>query len=827
MTISTTSSSVTYQGNGSTTNFTFAFVGDNTNDIEVYYTDADGTQTLVNPTQYTVTFNSVPVGGLWAIGGTVTYPNVGSAISSGTYISIVRDVPYTQNVSIGNQGAFYPQAVEQALDVLELQIQQINGKADRAIHVPVSDTASDTELPVPVQRSGKVIGFDDTGETVVMYDTSDVVNTRAIQVPSSDTSAQVVLPVAASRANKVIGFDATGEIVTMLTNTGGFTLSPVTITHSDSPYTVTSQNLIFVDASGGNVFIHLPTAATGNQIFVSRLDASTTYVCEVDPVGGQTINGAGSFQLKYQYQSNVFISNGSTKWNIGSQFRKPVNPTTNSYVSFINIFDVIDDPGVIAAIQSRSGWATGGYLDSYINAAIALGGMIFFPSGDYHFQNTVTMAAGVEFVGAGVENTVLFTGGTNWGFELLLPNGTQHVEAPKFRDMTIQVATTSGNGIRWNSITGGFTDTGSSQQYMMRPRVERVNFSLDTGTAGTAIQMNKCFDTLVSNCLFNGFDYPIDYEGCDINLFQMNRTDSTKTYEVKARAQNTFGSTLLIQCNDFNNPAIANTAGGFIDTTYRDIAIYDNHMELDGGVTRTNLIKVSGGNAFDTKIHNNRIEPGGFCTNWLSVANDSNHYLVSVHNNVTESSVSTMGSVSWGSQYYFNNSGGRCIVTHSGNTTGDAGFPMNYESGQYIPAGSSGIALITASRPGVSYTGIAGNLRCNSGAFILAANADTSQYLEASDWASLQMPGNAIKGTISLAFKTYADAAGQILNWEAYDNGVAIGGASGTITHTVANQFYITTPASFSVATNLGVRCWNSDTGNNGNVYIQAILIQR
>lgn len=128
MTISTTTSSVTIGGNGSTLVFSFPFVADNPSTMEVYYTDASGITTLLSPSVYTLFINAPATGQLWGVGGTVTYPNTGSPptpIPVGTFITISRDVPYTQTVSIANQGAFYPQVIEQGLDLLELQIQQI------------------------------------------------------------------------------------------------------------------------------------------------------------------------------------------------------------------------------------------------------------------------------------------------------------------------------------------------------------------------------------------------------------------------------------------------------------------------------------------------------------------------------------------------------------------------------------------------------------------------------------------------------------------------------------------------------------------------------
>jgi hypothetical protein len=128
MTVSTQTSQVTYFGNGSTTSWTFPFIGVAASDIEVSYTDLTGFTTILGPSQYTLTLNPKAVGSLWGIGGTVIYPISGSAITTGTSLTIRRTVPFQQTISISNQGAFYPQAIEQALDLLELQLQQISNR---------------------------------------------------------------------------------------------------------------------------------------------------------------------------------------------------------------------------------------------------------------------------------------------------------------------------------------------------------------------------------------------------------------------------------------------------------------------------------------------------------------------------------------------------------------------------------------------------------------------------------------------------------------------------------------------------------------------------
>lgn len=168
MTISAESSVVTYIGNGSTTSFPFSFVGVSATDIEVIYTDTTGTQSTLDPSTYTLVLTAAAPGELWGIGGTVTYPNIGSPIALNTQLSIVRVVPYTQDVSISNQGAFYPKAVEQGFDLLELQLQQTNTDVTYAIKTPITDPSPPGVLPPAAERANLYLGFDSLGQPIVL-----------------------------------------------------------------------------------------------------------------------------------------------------------------------------------------------------------------------------------------------------------------------------------------------------------------------------------------------------------------------------------------------------------------------------------------------------------------------------------------------------------------------------------------------------------------------------------------------------------------------------------------------------------------------------------
>ena len=77
------------------------------------------TTTILSPSQYTVTGIGLETG------GNITYPISGNPLPTGWSLTIQRIVPYQQNTSLTNQGAFYPQVVEACLDNLTMQTQQL------------------------------------------------------------------------------------------------------------------------------------------------------------------------------------------------------------------------------------------------------------------------------------------------------------------------------------------------------------------------------------------------------------------------------------------------------------------------------------------------------------------------------------------------------------------------------------------------------------------------------------------------------------------------------------------------------------------------------
>lgn len=121
MTIATTESSVIVACTGQST-FQFPFIGVSSSDITVSSIISSGIVTQLAPSTYTVNLNAANPNQLWGVGGSIVFS---SAPSTGTSLLIQRTLPYTQTTSVQNQGNYYSQVTEQALDTLCMEIQQI------------------------------------------------------------------------------------------------------------------------------------------------------------------------------------------------------------------------------------------------------------------------------------------------------------------------------------------------------------------------------------------------------------------------------------------------------------------------------------------------------------------------------------------------------------------------------------------------------------------------------------------------------------------------------------------------------------------------------
>ena len=104
-----------FDGNDVTTEFPFAFKIFAKNELQVTLTDPAGVESiLLLDSDYSVTISPDPQ----APGGTVVYPITGAPLPTGYRLTLSGRLPYSQTADIQNQGGFYPDVIEGALDRL-------------------------------------------------------------------------------------------------------------------------------------------------------------------------------------------------------------------------------------------------------------------------------------------------------------------------------------------------------------------------------------------------------------------------------------------------------------------------------------------------------------------------------------------------------------------------------------------------------------------------------------------------------------------------------------------------------------------------------------
>lgn len=147
-----------YTGDGATSQFSFTFKITSASELVVYKRDSDGNESqLVLDTDYTASgLNDDD-------GGTITL--TAGALTSGHKIAIFRKKAITQLTDLVNQGSFYPEVHESALDKLTMIAQQIQAELDRAIKIPhtFNPTAVTTSVPDLVAKAILRINEDASG----------------------------------------------------------------------------------------------------------------------------------------------------------------------------------------------------------------------------------------------------------------------------------------------------------------------------------------------------------------------------------------------------------------------------------------------------------------------------------------------------------------------------------------------------------------------------------------------------------------------------------------------------------------------------------------
>lgn len=295
MTISTLIRKTIAAGDGVTTAFNFAFQVRSAADLQVYFTDAAGTQTLLASNAYGVALNPIPSGQLWANGGTITYPLSGSAIAAGTKLTISRNVALLQSSSLINQGGYYADIVEAALDVLTMEVQQINETIGRALTLPISSSAS-TALPNPLANAA--IGWDPTGTFI-----TNIITAGSIPLPLGIGNGGTGQTTAAAALAALLGAPLASPV---------FTGNPTAPTPAAGDNDTSIATTAFVMATVGFTIGYKNRAINGD-VRIDQANVGAAVVC----------NAVGPFNL-----ADMFSGSGTGAAGVFSVQQLAVTPPT-------------------------------------------------------------------------------------------------------------------------------------------------------------------------------------------------------------------------------------------------------------------------------------------------------------------------------------------------------------------------------------------------------------------------------------------------------------------------------------------------------------------
>jgi len=158
MTVQTETNVAIFEGNGVADEFDYAF-----RVLDAAHLVVEQLSATTGLVTKTYTAGEYTVSGIGLNAGSVTL--LAGALSADYHLRVTRTVPYTQDLDIVNQGGFYPQTVEDQLDLTVMGLQQVGDQVGRALLVPPGEEGY--TLPQASDRAGLFPVFDAGGDLTV------------------------------------------------------------------------------------------------------------------------------------------------------------------------------------------------------------------------------------------------------------------------------------------------------------------------------------------------------------------------------------------------------------------------------------------------------------------------------------------------------------------------------------------------------------------------------------------------------------------------------------------------------------------------------------
>lgn len=157
MSLSSTTSRVSYTGNGSVDTYSYTFKVFDEDDLLVTVRDTSDVQTtLTKTTDYTVTGVGATAGGtIVLVNSAQAWLDVDGDLKTGYVLVIRRKLQIKQETDIRNADSYYPEVIEDQFDSLVMIDQQQQDEIDRSVKLPesVSSASFDPTLPSDILDS--------------------------------------------------------------------------------------------------------------------------------------------------------------------------------------------------------------------------------------------------------------------------------------------------------------------------------------------------------------------------------------------------------------------------------------------------------------------------------------------------------------------------------------------------------------------------------------------------------------------------------------------------------------------------------------------------
>jgi hypothetical protein len=322
MTISSTNRKAgPYIGNGTTTVFPFYFKVFTAADVEVVrLTVATNVETILTlTTNYTVTLNTDQNANP---GGSITL--VAGALAAGFNLVITSDIGNLQPTDLTNQGGFYPDVINDALDRATIQIQQLQESVDRAALLPITSAEDAAALVADIVR---------------LADSADNLDTDAVNIASINTVAGAI-----SNVNSVAtNISNVNAVAGNATNINAVNANATNINAVNS----NSSNINTV--AGNNTNITTVAGISANVTTVAGISSNVTSVAgnstNINAVAGNATNinavNANSTNINTVATNNTAINSVYTN----------MTAVTSAYT---NIAAIIDAPTQAANAASSA-----------------------------------------------------------------------------------------------------------------------------------------------------------------------------------------------------------------------------------------------------------------------------------------------------------------------------------------------------------------------------------------------------------------------------------------------------------------------------------------